>query len=213
IASNVKLSPSPPKLPLIGNLHQLGSSPNQSLSVLSKKYGPLKLLHFRQTPTLVFSSPEVAMDIMKTNDMTSANRHQSAAANTLFYGCKELVFSRYGEYWRELKRLCVSELPSSKRTESFQCVLGKKYEDDEAGTGFGQISLKAMDLMLAFSFREFSPSIGWMDKFTGNNRKMKEIFNEMDGFLDQSRKKPKCVDESSRRGKKSSRKERRGRFE
>ncbi|KAK6924769.1 Cytochrome P450 [Dillenia turbinata] len=229
IASNVKLPPSPPKLPLIGNLHQLRSSPNHTLGVLSKKYGPLMLLHFGQTPTLVVSSPEVAMDIMKTHDMTFANRHQSVAANTFFYGCKELAFSPYGEYWRELKRLCVSELLSSKRTESFQfireeetanliekireacvekvpvnlseliistanniicrCVLGKKYEGDEAGTGFGQVSLKAMDLMLAFSFREFFPFIGWMDNFTGYNRKLKEIFNEMDGFLEQVVKK------------------------
>uniref|UniRef100_A0A2P2IHE4 Uncharacterized protein n=1 Tax=Rhizophora mucronata TaxID=61149 RepID=A0A2P2IHE4_RHIMU len=34
----MKITPSPPKLPVIGNLHQLGTLPHRSLWHLSKRY-------------------------------------------------------------------------------------------------------------------------------------------------------------------------------
>src|SRR6266487_214595 len=50
--------PSPPRLPLLGNLHQLGLLPHRSLQNLSNKYGPLMLLYFGKVPVLVVSSAD-----------------------------------------------------------------------------------------------------------------------------------------------------------
>ncbi|KAL0535357.1 hypothetical protein IC582_029686 [Cucumis melo] len=114
--------PSPPKLPIIGNLHQLGTLPHQSLASLSNKYGPLMLLKLGQTPTLVVSSPKVAGEIMKTHDLKFSNRPKTTATNLMFYGCQDVGFAPYGDYWRKAKKMCVLELFTHKRVESFQYV-------------------------------------------------------------------------------------------
>ncbi|XP_065879200.1 cytochrome P450 71A1-like [Euphorbia lathyris] len=114
--------PSPPKLPLIGNLHQIGILPHRSLHALSSKYGPLMLLHFGQAPTLVVSSVKLAQDILKNHDVTFAGRPRTRAMDSIFYGCTDIAFSPYGEYWRQVKKIAVLELLSQKRVQSYQFV-------------------------------------------------------------------------------------------
>lgn len=80
------------------------------------------LLHFGSRPTLIVSSPEFAKQIMNTHDVTFANRPPMTAGNLLFYGSIDIVFSPYGEYFRQVKKMCVSEILSVKRVQSFQYV-------------------------------------------------------------------------------------------
>ncbi|KAK4735195.1 hypothetical protein R3W88_009456 [Solanum pinnatisectum] len=117
-----KLPPSPTKLPIIGNLHQLGSLPHRSLHKLSKKYGPLMLLHFGSKPVLVASSVEAACEIMKTHDLVYSSRPKSSLADKLFYGSRDVGFSPYGEYWRQLKSIVVLHLLSNKRVQSYRDI-------------------------------------------------------------------------------------------
>ncbi|KAK8521189.1 hypothetical protein V6N12_005100 [Hibiscus sabdariffa] len=114
--------PSPPKLPIIGNLHQLSRLPHRSLHSLSKKYGPLMLLNLGQVPTLVISSSEIVEEIAKKHDITFANRPSITAGKIMFYGNLSLGFAPYGEYWRTVKKICVSELLSQKKVQSFRFV-------------------------------------------------------------------------------------------
>ncbi|KAM5569182.1 cytochrome P450 71A1 [Rosa sericea] len=118
----IKSPPSPTRLPIIGNLHQLGTSPHRSLHALSKKYGPLMLLHLGQFPTLVVSSADMAKEILKTHDSVCCSRPKFTAANILFYGCQDIAFSPYGEYWRKVRKFCVVELLSLKKVKEFQYV-------------------------------------------------------------------------------------------
>ncbi|KAK9069937.1 hypothetical protein SSX86_010335 [Deinandra increscens subsp. villosa] len=122
------LPPSPTKFPIIGNLHQLGSSPNRNLQILSQKYGPLMLLHFGSTPTLVASSAEAAKEILKTHDLSFCSRPSLTMPNILFYGSKGIAFSPYGEYWRQLKSIMVLKLLCNTRVKSYQ-----KVREDEIG--------------------------------------------------------------------------------
>ncbi|XP_020081198.1 cytochrome P450 71A1-like [Ananas comosus] len=117
-----KLPPSPPKLPLIGNLHQLGSLPHRSLASLSKKYGPLMLLQLGEILTLIVSSPDMAREIMKTHDISFANRPSSKVTKILFYNNMGLGFSPYGEYWRKVRQLCIIHLLSAKRVQSYHLM-------------------------------------------------------------------------------------------
>ncbi|CAH1433988.1 unnamed protein product [Lactuca virosa] len=74
-SSTKKLPPSPPKLPVIGNLHQLGASVHHSFLSLARRYGDsLMLLHIGSVPSLVVSSTEAAREIMKTHDIAFASR-------------------------------------------------------------------------------------------------------------------------------------------
>ncbi|XP_057730884.1 cytochrome P450 71A1-like [Arachis stenosperma] len=116
------LPPSPPKLPLIENLHQLGTLPHQSLKALSKKYGPLLLLQLGQTQALVVSSAELVEEIAKSHDVAFSNRANNKAARVFFYQCNEVGFAPYGEEWRKKRKLCVLELLSTNRVKSFQPI-------------------------------------------------------------------------------------------
>ena len=122
------LPPSPPKLPIIGNLHQLGTLPHDSLHALSNNYGPLMFLNFGQTPTLVVSSADMAREMSKTHDVAFSNRSKTTAADALFYGCTDVGFSPNGEYWRQARKICVLELLSLKRVQSFQYIMEEEIE-------------------------------------------------------------------------------------
>ncbi|CAN1220914.1 Cytochrome P450 71D10 [Linum grandiflorum] len=83
-----RVPPGPPKLPVIGNLHQLKSPPHRSLAELASKHGPIMRLQL---------------------------------------GLLDIGFAPYGPYWRQLRKICKSDLLSSGRVGSF-----RKIREDEA---------------------------------------------------------------------------------
>ncbi|KAI3454390.1 hypothetical protein Pfo_011053 [Paulownia fortunei] len=121
-AGNKNLPPSPPTLPVIGNLHQIGKLPHRSLWDLSRKYGPMMLLQFGSQPTLVVSSAEAAKEIMKTHDVSFANRPVQNASKKIFYDLKDLLHLPYGDQWRKIRSVFVHELLSSTRVKSFNSI-------------------------------------------------------------------------------------------
>ncbi|KAH0709121.1 hypothetical protein KY284_010548 [Solanum tuberosum] len=74
--------------------------PHRSLHKLSKKHGPVMLLHLGSKPVFVASSVEDARAIMKTHDVVCTSRPKSSITDIFFYGSKDVSFSPYGEYWR-----------------------------------------------------------------------------------------------------------------
>ncbi|KAF6139587.1 hypothetical protein GIB67_033591 [Kingdonia uniflora] len=135
-AEESKLPPSPPRLPIIGNLHQLGELAYRSFGDLSNKYGPVVFLYLGQAPAVVISSPELAIEVLKTQDLQFANRPFTTAAKALLYGCIDVGFAPYGEYWRQIRKICVVELLSIKRVQSFKSV-----REQEVSLMIEQISL------------------------------------------------------------------------
>ncbi|XP_065880385.1 cytochrome P450 726A27-like [Euphorbia lathyris] len=115
--------PQPPKLPLIGNLHQLISPlPHRRLAELAKIYGPFMQLQLGQVTAVVVSSPEVAEQLMKDNDIKVSNRCRVSVTDILFYNRQDIGFAPYGEYWRQMRKICIFELFSAKRVQSFRSI-------------------------------------------------------------------------------------------
>ncbi|KAL2943920.1 Cytochrome P450 71A1 [Bienertia sinuspersici] len=119
---DLNLPPSPPRLPIIGNLHQLGKLPHRSLRSLSQKYGDYMLLYLGNRPTLVVSSSTAAEQIMKTHDLVFANRPNLRFISKIFYDGNDVAFSSYGEKWRHRKSICVTEILNNKRVQSYRSI-------------------------------------------------------------------------------------------
>ncbi|KAJ8558454.1 hypothetical protein K7X08_005220 [Anisodus acutangulus] len=114
-----KLPPGPRGLPIIGNLHMLGTLPHRTLYDLSKNYGPIMSLKLGNVPAVVVSSPETAGLILKTHDTVFASRPKLKAISYISDGAKGLAFAPYGPQWRNARKFCTQELLTTEKITSF----------------------------------------------------------------------------------------------
>ena len=115
-------SPSPPKLPIIGNLHQLGVLRHQSMWQLSKKYGSVMLLQLSGIRTIIISSVEATREVLKVHDLVCCSKPPLACSKVFSYNYRDMAFSPYGDYWREIRKICVLELFSMKKVQCYQFI-------------------------------------------------------------------------------------------
>ncbi|CAL4985304.1 unnamed protein product [Urochloa decumbens] len=118
------LPPGPWTLPAIGNLHHLIGSPNlhHALRRLSQQHGPIMMLRLGEVRAMVVSSPEAALEVFKTHDITFAERFTNATTAVIGFDGSDIGFAPYGERWRQLRKICVLELLSAARVLSFRCI-------------------------------------------------------------------------------------------
>ncbi|KAL1826302.1 hypothetical protein ACET3Z_004714 [Daucus carota] len=115
--------PGPRGLPFIGNLHQIDVSilPHY-LWKLSRRYGPIMYLRLGYLPVLVISNSEMAKLILKTHDLNFCSRPSLFGLRKVSYNYRDVVFSPYNEYWREMRKIVTIHLFSSKRIQSFRSI-------------------------------------------------------------------------------------------
>lgn len=146
-----RLPPGPKKLPVIGNLHQLGRFPHRSLLRLSKKHGSLMFLQLGSVPTLVVSSAATAKEIFKTHDLVFSGRPVLYATNKIVYKSSSISFAPYGDYWRQIRKIALVELLSAMRVQSFKDVREQEVAimiKRVANSSPGQINLSELMLLL-----------------------------------------------------------------
>lgn len=122
---NLNLPPGPKKLPLIGNLHQLVGAelPHNRLNNLAKVYGPIYHLKVGELTIIVLSSHEAAQEVLKAQEINFAQRPLFQTVEMMMVDVNSsLIFAPHGEYWRQIQRICVSELLSTKRVRPFRSI-------------------------------------------------------------------------------------------
>ncbi|XP_017232783.1 cytochrome P450 71A9 [Daucus carota subsp. sativus] len=151
-----RLPPGPKKLPLIGNLHQLGGlAPHRSLRLLSREHGPLMFLQLGSVPTLVVSSAAMAREIFKTHDSVFSGRPALYAAKKMGYKCSTISFAPYGDYWRQVRKIALVELLSAKRVQSFKALREQEVASmikSVADSSPNPINLSELTLLQATNF-------------------------------------------------------------
>nr|QWK52217.1 cytochrome P450 71A49 [Isatis tinctoria] len=200
--TKLKLPPSPWRLPLIGNLHQLSLHPHRCLHSLSLRYGPLMLLHFGCVPMLIVSSADVAHDVMKTRykifqSLENKNGRicvLNLLTNKTIRSFENIRTEEINVMMEKLEKAISSSSPVN-LSELFtnfandvitRIVLGKKYST-EGGEYISQnIVRKFMELLGAFPLGDFIPMLAWIEKIRGLDNKVEEVYNEIDGFLERA---------------------------
>lgn len=121
-----RLPPSPPSLPLLGHLHLLSPSLHKSFTALSSKYGPLLCLRLGAVRCIVVSSATLATEVFKTQDLAFSSRPKFAFSDETPYGSSGFFAAPYGDYWRFMKKLTMTELLAPKQVERSRAV---RYEE------------------------------------------------------------------------------------
>ncbi|KAL1538029.1 salviol synthase-like [Salvia divinorum] len=116
--------PGPKPLPLIGNLHLMVRTafPHHLFRDLAAEHGPLMHLQLGELHFLIVSSVEFAKEVMRTHDTNFANRPPMLATEELTYNSTGITFSPYGDYWRQLRKICTVELLNGRRVRSFRRI-------------------------------------------------------------------------------------------
>ncbi|CAI0409794.1 unnamed protein product [Linum tenue] len=121
-----KLPPGPARLPIIGNLHNLGLKPHISLADLAKVHGPLMTLKLGQVTTIVASSPALAKEILQKHDKVLSDRHGILAMEVLDTHKFALPLLPVGPKWRNVRKVCNSYVFATQKLDLNQGLRREK---------------------------------------------------------------------------------------
>ncbi|OIT35534.1 PREDICTED: cytochrome P450 93A3-like [Nicotiana attenuata] len=113
-----KLPPGPRGLPIVGFLPFLRPNLHHQLTELSEKYGPIYKFWLGSKLCVVLNSPSLAKEVVRDQDSVFANRDPPIAGLLATYGGQDIGFSPYGSYWRDMRKLFVSEMLSNRNLEA-----------------------------------------------------------------------------------------------
>ncbi|BFG16155.1 hypothetical protein CerSpe_024300 [Prunus speciosa] len=140
------LPPGPKPFPLIGNLLELGNKPHISLTKLSKRYGPIMTLQLGQITTVVVSSSTVAKQVLRTYDQFFCNRTNADALQACSHAKHGMPFIPVSAKWRNLRRICNSQLFATKVLDANQANRHLKVQELIADVSESVVKGKAVEV-------------------------------------------------------------------
>nr|AWD93593.1 cytochrome P450 CYP76AK5 [Salvia miltiorrhiza] len=116
-----KFPPGPPRLPIIGNVLQLGRNPHKSLADLAKHYGPLMSLQLGTQFVGVVSSPEMAREVLQRQGLVFCMPFSAEAVCVLGHEHMSMgLLSTNSNQWRKLRRISKEQLFSPPALQASQ---------------------------------------------------------------------------------------------
>ncbi|MED6205085.1 hypothetical protein PIB30_014772 [Stylosanthes scabra] len=79
-------------------------------------------LRFGSQSVVVGSSAKIAKAFFKTHDVAIFGRPKLAAGKYTTYNYSNITWPQYGPYWKQACKLCMTELLSAKRLDSYEYI-------------------------------------------------------------------------------------------
>ncbi|XP_065649370.1 steroid 17-alpha-hydroxylase/17,20 lyase-like [Hydra vulgaris] len=105
-----KYPPGPIPIPIIGNLHLLGTEPHKTLALYSKKYGNVFSISFGMHRMVIISDIAATREALVQKATIFAGRSKSYVAQLVTRGYKDIAFMDYGPLWKVLRKVGHSSL-------------------------------------------------------------------------------------------------------
>ncbi|KAB1215879.1 Cytochrome P450 81D1 [Morella rubra] len=155
------LPPSPPSLPILGNLHLVKKPLHRTFHRLSQKYGQIFSLRFGSRLVVIVSSPSLVQECFTKNDIVLANRPPHSLASTS---------PTTTPLW---------ELP---HTGSVTIGYGEDVKDEEEAKQFRVIMKEAFANAGASNLGEHVSLLRWIDH-GGLEKRMARLGKKTDAFF------------------------------
>ncbi|XAR67916.1 hypothetical protein NMG60_11002857 [Bertholletia excelsa] len=118
---SVRFSPMPPGprgLPIVGYLPFLGTNLHHTFAKLTLRYGPIFQLKLGQKLCVVISSPTVAKEVYRNQDVIFSDHDANIASSIATYSGHDIAFCPYGPKWRSMRKLFVCQLLNQSSLEA-----------------------------------------------------------------------------------------------
>ncbi|XP_010070484.2 cytochrome P450 CYP82D47 [Eucalyptus grandis] len=110
--------------PIFGHLPLFGSKDlmHKKLGSMAEKYGPIFAIRLGSHRAIVVSSWEVAKECLTVHEKAFADRAVITATRLMGYNGAMFGLGPYGEYWREMRKIAMTELLSNHRLDSLKHI-------------------------------------------------------------------------------------------
>ncbi|TVU04667.1 hypothetical protein EJB05_47797, partial [Eragrostis curvula] len=122
------LPPGPTGLPLVGSLLSLDPELHVYFARLAGKYGPIFSIRLGSKLGVVITSPSLAREVLREQDLVFSSRDVPDAARSISYGGgQNIVWNPVGPTWRLLRRVCVREMLSPSGLENVHGLRAREF--------------------------------------------------------------------------------------
>ncbi|WMV52305.1 hypothetical protein MTR67_045690 [Solanum verrucosum] len=126
---------------------------------------------------------DMAREVLKTHDLAFASKPKLVTTDMIFYKSTDIAFSPYGDYWREMRKICVLELFTAKNIRSNTCkvAFGELFKDQEKFIGLVR---NLVEVIGGFVVADIFPSIKILHVLSGVWRKILKVHKKFDAIAE-----------------------------